>query len=108
MHWIATLLASASLASAQLIAYESLSGMPTGGGISGSGVDAVGWTQSSWQGATAPYHSIGNQAPAMTYQITNGGLVSGGGRCVILSALNKSYATPPLRLAAFASSNGIQ
>ena len=36
MHWIATLFASASLASAQLIAYESFSGMPTGGGISGT------------------------------------------------------------------------
>jgi hypothetical protein len=85
MHWIATLLLTASVATAQLIAYESFSGMPTGGGISGSGAGAVGWTQSSWQGATAPYHSIGNQAPNMTYQITNGGLVIGGDRCVILS-----------------------
>ena len=85
MHWIATLLASASLASAQLIAYESFSGMPTSGGISGSGADATGWTQSSWQGATAPYHSIGNQAPAMSYQITNGGLVNGGDSCAVIS-----------------------
>jgi hypothetical protein len=103
MHWIATLLASASLASAQLIAYESFSGMPTGGGISGSGVDAVGWTQSSWQGAVAPYHSIGNQAPNMTYQITNGALLNGGDRCAIIStapeptvttlALSRSFPT---------------
>ena len=59
--------------------------MPTGGGISGSGSDATGWTQSSWQGSIAPYHSIGNQAPNMTYQITNGGLVSGGDRCAVIT-----------------------
>ena len=85
MHWIATLLLTAPVAAAQLIAYESFSGMPTGGGINGSGADATGWTQSSWQGAVAPYDSIGNQAPNMTYQITNGGLVSGGDRCAIIS-----------------------
>lgn len=85
MHWIATLLLTASVATAQLIAYESFSGMPTGGGISGSGADATGWTQSSWQGATAPYHSIGNQAPNMTYQIASGALLNGGDRCAVVS-----------------------
>lgn len=85
MRFFIVLLSSVSMASAQVIAYESFSGMPTGGGIGGSGSDATGWTQSSWQGSTAPYHSIGNQAPNMTYQITNGGLVSGGDRCAIIS-----------------------
>lgn len=85
MHWIAVLLLNASVAAAQLIAYESFSGMPTGGGVSGSGSDATGWAQSGWQGSTAPYHSIGNQAPNMTCQITNGALLNGGDRSLILS-----------------------
>jgi hypothetical protein len=85
MRWLFPLVASASIASAQLIAYESFSGMTAGGSLNGSGADATGWTQASWQGATSPYHSIGNQSPNMTYQITNGALLNGGDRCAIIS-----------------------
>jgi hypothetical protein len=83
--WMFTLIAKASVGSAQLIAYESFSGMPVGGGINGSGSDATGWTEPSWQGASSPYLGIGNQSPNMTYQITNGALLNGEDRCAIIS-----------------------
>jgi hypothetical protein len=85
MRWIIALIASASMASAQLIAYESFSAMPAGGTIYGSGADATGWTQEFWEAATSPNHFIGDQSPNMTYQITNGGIVSGGDRCAVLT-----------------------
>ena len=73
------------VASAQLISYESFTGLSIGSGLTGSGTDAFGWTTSNWSGGTDARFQIVDPTPDLTYQPIGGALVNGSNRAVQLS-----------------------
>lgn len=84
----------ATTAAAQLVAYESFSGLPVGPGVPGTGTDSFGWA-TGWQGAgtTDAHFQIVAPAPALSYQISNGGLLPGGSRALLLTTAPEPLAS---------------
>lgn len=72
-------------ASAQLIAYESFTGMSLGG-VTGTGGNSFGWA-SAWQGTglNNSHVQIVDPVPDLTYQVTEGGTMKGGNRALQLA-----------------------
>lgn len=81
-------------ASAQLIAYESFTGLTLGNGIPGSGSDSFGWA-TPWSGAgtTDGHFQIVDATPDLSYQIVGGALLQGGNRALSITTNPKPLAS---------------
>ena len=82
-------------AQAQVVAYESFSGLPLGGGISGAGSDSFGWS-SGWTGAgvSDARFQIVAPVPSLSFQISGGGIIQGGNRALQLSTAPEPVPVP--------------
>src|SRR4051812_34714863 len=80
-----TLLAVGPIVSAQLISYESFTGIAPSGGLVGSGADATGWTDGGWNGGSDVHFRVVAPTPRLTYQVGGGGLIDGSDRAVQLT-----------------------
>ena len=85
---------------AQLLGYESFSGMTLGSGVTGSGSTATGWSDAGWAGGSDLHFQTVDPTPDLTYQISGGALLAGGDR-----ALQLSTAPEPITLVLEASRN---
>lgn len=83
--FLIALLLLPTVVSAQLLSYESFTGIPVASGLSGSGADATGWTDSGWSGGSDARFQVVDPAPDLTLQISGGALVNGSNRAVQLS-----------------------
>lgn len=84
-------------AAAQLIAYESFTGLPLGNGLPGTGSDSFGWA-TGWQGAgtTDPHFQIVSPSPALSFQGTGVMPIQGGNRALQITTSPEPLAAPVL------------
>lgn len=103
---LAATVALVARSSAQLIAYESFSGVTLGTGIPASGSDSFGWT-APWTGAgtTDIHYQIVAPTPQLSYQITGGALLQGGNRALSLTTNPEPLATTVLATRTFPAIN---
>ena len=93
-------------ASAQLIAYESFTGLTLGNGIPGSGSDSFGWA-TTWTGSgtTDAHYQIVAPTPNLSYQIVSGALLQGGNRALQITTNPEPLASTLIATRTFAPIN---
>ncbi len=82
-------------AHAQLVAYESFTGLTIGDGVSGTGTDSYGWS-SGWtgEGVSDARLQIVSPVPSLSYQVSGGGSYDGGNRALQLSTAPEPVPVP--------------
>lgn len=95
---VAIALLSVASTKAQLLSYESFSGMALGT-VSGTGSDSSGWVGSGWSNAVSPYYQCADPTPDLTYQFPSSSrYIDGGNRALQIttapeptSGTNRAY-----------------